>query len=380
MELNFVMCEKDVLLILNTVSEHYVFEDDLDRKNWEQLVQEFIKRDHIDFESLSKLLLCLKDPHTMLINTDFKYYRQCDLIWDGEALFLMEGDADELVASKIKEINGFKLSECMKIYLELYEGFPISAIKQMLIQDIKTCSENKLIHKDSVEFALDDGDKRVFDSVDFKDLINDTYKSISNPIPLLTKAVDEETKMIKILSFNSKELYEAIYSELNGCFNHLIFDLRHNLGGNIENTKKIASLFSKGTIDLGYKVLVGNQHSLNQVIPGHKNSLYKKEVTVFINEFTISSAEYIFTLSLKNSDNNVKILGRRSAGFKDQAKMFPINKSLILQVTVKKYINFKDSSYLGIEPDIHITNIPDVPYIVKDYFLDEWLKIKRMCV
>lgn len=387
MELNFVMNNEDLEHIIESIEKNYLFSNEVDKANWEHSVELFKEKGDLNIRNTVELISSLNDAHTYLINRDIEYIYKCDFIWDKDRLYFIDDTSiTEKSVKEVSYINEVKITKIIDIYKNSHPKYSLSSLKIMVLEDIKKCNISKFSNVASLNLKFIDNTFRIFKRINFSDYLKEINirNEVSNEFkPLVNIKIDEETVLIKILGFNFLNIANLFRDELIivNKYKNIIFDIRHNGGGSISNAKEIVSHFSDSTIDLGYSILIKDGNTVQQTIHGKENLLKNKKVSLFINEFTMSSAEFIFALGLICSKNDVTIFGRKSAGMKNQAKIFEINNKLLLQVTVKKYVNFKNSFSEGIIPDVYVKNEFDEPYFINDYFIDEYKRFQseRKC-
>lgn len=113
-----------------------------------------------------------------------------------------------------------------------------------------------------------------------------------------------------------------------------------------------------------------------RLIKANLNSYIKdKNIYLYVNENTMSSAEFIFARALKVSESCV-IIGRETFGFSGQAKQIVLAPDLVLTVTVKRYIDRMTSKEIkqGIKPDYYVTS----DFVEEDHFKKYYEKTKEL--
>lgn len=159
----------------------------------------------------------------------------------------------------------------------------------------------------------------------------------------------------------------------------VVFDIRGNRGGFINETKDVTSLIINKDVTLEYKILSNvNSRGEDVIIYSSNNSMFSnKKLFILCDEYTMSSAEFIFMQSLKICFPAIKIIGQQTAGLSGQAKIFNLSKKFILQVTTKKYIDKNNNEIKsGMYPNLLIDRNLDYYMNKTDPYIDT---IKYLC-
>ncbi|MDR1240679.1 MAG: S41 family peptidase [Oscillospiraceae bacterium] len=178
-------------------------------------------------------------------------------------------------------------------------------------------------------------------------------------VGLFSKKIDSEIEYIKITSFNhgiAKAFFKAV--QKIGSRKKIIIDLRGTKGGYIKETIDSVALFAKYEIYLGKKTYISNKEKTTENViikPIKTNSKFEK-ILILIDNFTMSSSEFIFLRAIKKI-KNVTLIGEKTAGIVHGTTRFVFDKSYLLNLTTCKY--YDEKNFLlkdtGIDPNIYIT-------------------------
>ncbi len=326
------------------------------------------------YSLLNNLLLRLKDPHTRILFPLPNYTNVIIpmlIISIGNDFYISSSFSNKLLPGmKILSINHIPIA---KIKADLYKKFNFnskSAKKIFFIDEIlngnfsselfiEAISENEVVsdtisHNDANKI-LENGD------------INSTQFTFCN-----YRIIDNNIDYLNILSFKNKKVINDFNNILANTKNDnpLIIDIRYNQGGSIDAAINIASMFVDENIIIGYKQNRkenGNHSEFNSPIKieimGNKHiKLDRNKLVILCNEFTASSAEFIFLKALKYSNKNISIIGNKTAGLAHGATVYTLFDKTKLQLTTWRYLDLYGNiiNEEGIAPDIQIdTNAND---------------------
>lgn len=353
--------------IINMFVNLYIFEDSTDEEKilfkLNSLISNLEKYTEVQIlESISGIISELHDEHTILkIKEIPEFYYPICLNWQGNEIIIIDNEGKQC---PVKRINDKSIEEVIDLYYKQGKYSIESMFKLMILKDIifakNTFSNNKL----KVDYIKNENictinvNRKKFDYLmNVKEIDNIRRKDNFFEI----RKISKEVIYLKITTFEKKNISSDIEICLNDAeeFESIIVDIRNNPGGYIKEAKKFLSLFIDETIILPYKILKkkGNSYySLEQKVIG--KGIYKnKNIIVLVNEFTMSSSEYIVALGVKKFIKSGILIGNKTAGILDQALIVPLNEKLDLQLTVSKYIELDNSLRTGIEPDIYMKKI-----------------------
>ena len=349
---------EEIKKIIDIIEADYFFADNFER--W-KLIKETIEKDNMTSESVDERLSLMGDMHLRLLNVENpKFIHLCDLNLNGEKILLFNSGQ----YMEVEKINNMQASEILQKYQDRYPLFSMRQAFMIMQQDMKVArrefegditivadGESHLFHKEPVESLRKQVDMR---------------KKIS---PVFLKRIGDTGVLIKIITFDVPNIYldfvAAMKDEMVKKAHNVIFDLRDNCGGKIDQTKKILEWVINSDFEFPYviKDKNGKEYFLNTK-KGSDNCDYlqNKRFFVFVNENTASAAEYVFAngLKLACSDRTI-IVGKKTVGLSGQARVYAINEQTLLNVTVKRYFDiFGNELQSGIIPDIEIDNSLDI--------------------
>lgn len=376
--------------VVNIVNNKYIFNTN-QKKVWLSNLRKFekdiynINTDDDIFLSINKLLLTLEDPHTKLYKSSISNeIYDIDFTWISSKMIILPnifGYSTNIVGGELLEINNIAIDKILNMFYKSLKNFPTGIIKEYILNYIKS---TKFMPKLSVKIKKDN--KIFVENIKKKSLIEIKEKYSINDFniqntPILFKQIDNNILLIKIFSFRFKGISDYIMKNKLLIQNNkfIIFDIRGNRGGFINETKKLSSLIINKDINLGFKILsnVGLTKEYEKIFSNHDSIFSNKSFFILCDEYTMSSAEFIFLRSLKNCYNDLKIIGQPTAGMSGQAEVFNLDGGYILQVTTKKYIDkYNKEIKSGYNPDLKIE------LQLEDYMngIDKYLEsVKLIC-
>ncbi|MDP8243486.1 MAG: S41 family peptidase [Candidatus Hinthialibacter antarcticus] len=202
---------------------------------------------------------------------------------------------------------------------------------------------------------------------DAPELLEFTLKRapINSEVHIMREMLDDEGEQsgigyIRLSSFyqySSKDVRDALLYLKTLGMEKLVFDMRYNPGGYLDQAVKIADIFlPKGELitytygrESPYKEFRDSITSLDGFsdIP----------MVILVNEASASASEVV-TGALKDNHRAV-VVGKKSFGKGSVQEVFPLDGDAGLRLTVAKYYtpSGKCIHNLGIEPDIHVDRI-----------------------
>lgn len=149
--------------------------------------------------------------------------------------------------------------------------------------------------------------------------------------------IDEQTGYIRLQRFartSAQEVRDAIANLRGQGMQRLVFDLRDNAGGLLDQAYEIADEFLSGGEMIVY---TDSRHAANRrqyrATPG--GSFERDPVIVLINENSASASE-IVAGALQDHDRGF-LVGRRTFGKGLVQQQFPLSDGSVLQMTVSRY-------------------------------------------
>ncbi len=217
------------------------------------------------------------------------------------------------------------------------------------------------------------------------EVINFTLKRAPiNPDQQIAKEMlDDEVGWLTLRSFHlhsAEDVLEALrYLKLQGM-KKLVFDLRYNPGGYLDQAVKVADIFLKEDRLVTYTF---GRSSPRRDFYSHHSSRdeYAEEIpmVVLMNEYSASASEVV-TGALKDNKRAV-VIGTKSFGKGSVQEVFPLKGKAGLRLTVAKYYT-PDGICIhgdGIEPDIEVDRISDEEYDkLKDKDYTHVSRLERM--
>lgn len=359
--------EEIVDKIINSIEENFLFLQK-DNEIWDLIkcnIKKLGKRDMGEAEFCSALdmeLSRFNDPHTRL-----EYVKAKDKIFNviilpqGNSLYYIKQD----LKMRIVAINGISIDEIYAEYSKLYHFTKRRMIQNEICKNIRMGNER--FDFDTLLLEYLDKDvlkKETLHRVDTKQLLQEMNLQMKEQnfqmMPVLRLDYDKDTVLLKIISFRNKNLVSTLsemLSNIQDTYHNIILDIRENVGGYVEVAQNAAALFLKEDVELNYNIMLEDRTLKRRVIKKNLSPyIDKKKIYVFINENTMSSAEFIFASALKHSCNDAVFIGKNTFGLSGQAKQILLEQELMLTITVKRYLNSKNGQEIveGIDPDYYI--------------------------
>ena len=178
---------------------------------------------------------------------------------------------------------------------------------------------------------------------------------------------DKQVGYIQVTSFSentAKEFKQTVQSLRKKGAKSFIIDVRNNPGGLMDQALAMSSMF----VENGKPILqvVGRDgkptvyKASNELDDGFK---VKEKSIVLINGGSASASE-IFAAALKQSGNNVTLIGTKSYGKGTVQNTLPFKDKTELKLTIAKWLT-PDGTWIhkkGIKPDVE-ADYPDVAYL-----------------
>ncbi|WP_156299488.1 S41 family peptidase [Streptobacillus canis] len=170
------------------------------------------------------------------------------------------------------------------------------------------------------------------------------------------KMFDKDNKIgyISLLQFGSKvgeEIKTAILDLEKQGMEKLIFDLRTNPGGSLQEAVEIASMFVPDNLIVSLKTKLGVDKKYTRV----GNQIFKGDMVILVNKGSASASE-IVTGVLKDYER-ATIIGETTYGKGVAQGIYPFkNEKDALKLTIAEYSTPKNNNINknGIEPNIYI--------------------------
>ncbi|MFG6324458.1 MAG: hypothetical protein K1W41_24735 [Lachnospiraceae bacterium] len=348
---------------MDLVDNNFFFLEDA-RKKWDIKKNEMLsdvslaESDEEALVIIDRCLVSLHDPHTRLLFKEKpKLVLPHGFLSIHKKLYLeWEGDLKEVISINHVDVHGI-----LDRYLGMYESFPLVLVENEMVKDLQFL--NRCFAGDNLQISyLDDTEHKVCLYPIAVEKWMESLKLNANGFQIdsvYIRRVDQESICIQIITFRDKEVVSKIVDglrQIKGSYKTIIFDVRNNTGGYIDTAKELVSKLISRKIRLDYEIVKMDGETIQfetvEIMADALSGFVDKQIIVFVNYRTMSSAEYIFTKALQLQ--GVLIVGEETAGLKDQASVIPVEDTVAIQVTTKRYI--KEGIFLqqGIIPDIFI--------------------------
>jgi len=194
---------------------------------------------------------------------------------------------------------------------------------------------------------------------------------INPDLQIRKEMLDDEIGYVRLYSFNAHacdDVLEALrYLKTEGM-KKLIFDLRTNPGGYLDQAVKVADLFLKKDELITYTLGRSSKpHYFHKSKYVGKDDYSGVEMVILMNEYSASASEVV-TGALKDNQRAF-IIGKKSFGKGSVQEVFALNQGAGLRLTVAKYYTPSNICIhgIGIQPDIEVDHITE----------EEWNAIKE---
>lgn len=352
-KINSIILERYVLLDEKNINWSIV------SKKYESKLKD-IKNEVQFVELIDNMLLRLEDPHISFYDTMYvpKYYLPLLLGFaNNEIVVLTDGVIPK--GAVILEIDGISINDLIDSYKN---KIPLAAVKMRILQNIY----HKLSETTNVRYSYH-GVKNDIIVNNLKTNPN-THKSIKiknvecmGLNNITTRKIDSDINYLKIDFFDkgtANNTYEWIKTVPKGS--NLIIDIRGCKGGYVEETISTVSLFLERSLNLGKKVsnLNGKNKEESVNVSATFSSECFEKIAVLVDNFTMSSAEFIFLRAILKNKNTI-LIGEKTAGIVHGTTSFIIDKRYLLTLTTSKYYNEHGDllRFEGICPDVIVTSV-----------------------
>lgn len=391
------MKKKILYRIWKLVDDKYVLFDEK-KINWNNIFvyyNKLLKKvDCYDklYELIDHMLLELRDPHTRVVFSPYKKVNgmiPLILACIDDGYYVKEN----LCSNKLTKgmlVLSINDNPIKKLESRLYNKYKFQSKSHMNTLFLKELNDGNFGHclkvKATADFQNEVIEKVYFQYFDDKELNSSIIESMKKSLSLCQICEYNNIGYVRIQSFRNKcvlnDLEEAIFKFKKK--EALIIDIRGNDGGLIECASEAAGFFTKDEIIVGYKIQRRLEGTHNEfippteirILPKNNTNEYKK-IVILCDEFTMSSAEFIFLNSLRGSSNKISIVGKKTGGLAHGASIYTLFDGTKIQITTSKYLNIQRNVIAeeGIYPDFEISNTKQFILENKDKQLDYALSL-----
>ncbi len=368
-------------MCIKLMDENFFFLDKV-REEWDNRKSKMLldvslaQNDEQALEIIDNCLISLQDPHTRLLYKEIpQLIIPYGFMFERKKLYLeCENNLYEIAS-----INGVNVKSILDRYISRYKSFPLVLVENELIKDIQFMKGD--FSGDNLQVCYNDGneqEKRLY-PIEMKEWLV-TLKQNMNNVQMdsvYVRRVDQECICIQIVTFRDKDVVTKMMNQLEqikGSYKTIIFDIRNNTGGYIDVAKELVSKLISTNLLLDYEIVKMDEGIMKyepvEIVANPYKDFKEKQIIVFVNYRTMSSAEYIFSKALQIRD--ILIVGEETAGLKDQASVIQLDERVQLQITTKRYVREGHFLQQGITPDIFIKEDLANSNGIDAYF--EWYK------
>ena len=320
---------------------------------------------------INKMLLELNDPHVTFkdVTSKLKYTMPFKIKFVENKL-MVSTDYKIPKGSEILKVDSIDIKELINSYPD---KFPFAAIKMQVLEKIySSINENTKYQYMWNEKNYSIQIKNSLVNYDLAKILPVQNKNaLANNINI--KKLTEKIEYIRIQFFT-----DSISTILQNWFfnlekgKSLIIDLRDSYGGNVDETIKSVSFFLEQCVNLGTKIYRTNDKEIEEKVsikPPIKNYHFEK-IIVLVNNYTMSSSEFIFLRAITENINTT-VIGKITSGIVHGAKRFLIDNKYLLTLTTFKYYD-KNGNLLkniGFVPDLIVPDSDEfIINAINNYF------------
>lgn len=339
-------------IISDSIKKNYYFKNEIQKQNFleaaikSQEAYSLLDNKYKEY-AIHSTVDSLEDAHVLYNSTDNIKY-QINLTWFGDELFIMN-HKNNLI--KVKQIKDKEVKKIIENYNFIYRSSPFSVIQNII-------KKNILYGFLGDDFISDNKQRLYFRNFEGVILKPATMNIDAIKTGCYSKGYSN-CLYLRIYHFLKDPLIDYMLHILrSNKVQNIIIDLRGNLGGKTNLTKKITSMFLNRPIDLNYKVR-SKKEEYEQIIESEMICKFDL-IYILIDKNTRSSAEFIFLRALSLAYDNLIIVGEETYGLSGQVKQFMYSDCSI-SLTVRRYYDLDDYELEnGICPTVHkINNIYD---------------------
>lgn len=170
---------------------------------------------------------------------------------------------------------------------------------------------------------------------------------------------EDKIGYIKLSNFDDGTYNKFLekYNEIKEEIDSLIIDLRNNGGGIVNEATDIADLFNEnGNILL----ITSSKNGNNEITKAKKEKVIDIPVVILVNEKSASASE-ILTAAIKENNDNVTIVGKKTYGKGVIQTIFTLRDGCGIKLTTNEYFTPKNNKInkVGITPDYDIDKSND---------------------
>lgn len=189
------------------------------------------------------------------------------------------------------------------------------------------------------------------------------------------KMLEDGIGYIQLVTFDegcSDEIKRAYEDLKNQGAKKIVFDLRNNTGGLVDEALKILDLM----LDKEKSVLITKDKAGNEQTTKTTDDMFiDVPIVVLVNEYSASASE-IVTGALKDNER-VKVVGTKTYGKGVIQNVFPLQDGSVLKLTIAEYFtpNNTKINKIGITPDFEVQM--EIGETENDVQLDKALELLR---
>lgn len=277
--------EKEEDILIKEVNDKYLDEEDLD------IDEDFIK--NYSMNSFNKYLLPIALVFTLIL-----IFIILPILYSGGSIniFKLSSNINE---EEVVEIIDF--FESNYLYKDVFGTDEYIKLKS----DLLSKSTIRKIHVDNFISSVANINNDQYTFFTYNKFLDRSYSNIKNRTPNINYENHEEFLLIELKNFE-KGTADIIYDIIEGNNNdNLVFDLRGNPGGNLNEAFQIIDIFVPKDIE-AFSIIYRDSKKI--YLTEEEYDFYFENIFILVDENTASASE-VLSLSLKKNLQNTTIIG-----------------------------------------------------------------------
>lgn len=341
------------------------------------------------YELIDQMLLQLRDPHTRVIYTPYQEQKgviPLILSCINGNYYVNQNPKGTILkpGMQIRSINGHSV---FLIEQELFQRYNFHSVSHMRTLFLKQFSEGKFGEHMTIEAEDEEGN--VFtESVSMQSFQEIIMEQALNPQQLQNaisfcqvKEYNGGIGYVRLFTFQKEEVVKEMQKALEKLSDKdaLIVDVRDNDGGVVGYATAITEMLAIHACKIGSYVKrkedsdVIEYEEPSEIQIGSRGFSCKYEKIILLcNEFTMSSAEFIFLKALQGTSKKIVVVGTKTGGLAHRASIYTLFDGTKIQITTSKYLDL-DGNIVpeeGIIPDRIVENSVRILTLNKDEQLE----------
>jgi C-terminal processing protease CtpA/Prc len=266
-----------------------------------------------------------------------------------------------ILEHNLVEDNGSSIIKVIPLGISYSKN--ISSYKPIRVIDIKGGSSAEKAGVEPGSFVYDMSDIKIKGKIrelnlktDYKNRINNykikyNYNNYSDKVILTSKKYKKNTWVFRFDHFNNESANWLKNEIIEKNPDHIILDLRNNIGGSISSLNKILGYFLNRGDLIGYTKKLDK---INEMKIESNMNIYNGDISVLVGPASASSAE-VAAIALRYNLNS-KLIGLQTSGSTITSATTKLPDLGILQIAIAEYLGPQKQRIegVGIKPDIEV--------------------------